>query len=514
MEIFVPGTHNDWKQADPEVRAEMDRDDRYVYTCRLPRGVHRFRFVVEGEWAHDWGCMGTEPLVAPTAGELVPDGTEIVLNAVHPGTFVFTIDEAGNSWSVDTVSDGGGLSGALVSDATLPVELALACTDGESPSPAVVTGLQALLQQPTPCALLPLHRDGRVLLACRAQSWESVVVAASWRGWGDHPIPLQHVAGSDLHVAVAEVPPGVHEYKIVYNGSHWAHDPSNPWVSPDRIPVPKFNLGSFNSILAMETSPLSTGDSFLACPAFYSAILENARDVWVWLPPGYLENPQRRYPTLYLLDGNEAITRTFPHDVVRDAVARGEAEECILVCVAFAAQNERLYEFADPVGRERYAGFFVRELVPYIDSHFRTCTDGSSRGMAGVSLGANFSYYIALRHPEVFGNAAGQGGAWGSGDWELLHVFESEPVRPLRLYMDSSRPAFEGGENDASKPSVAMETALARLGYAVTHVQHVGEDHDWPSWKNRLPELIRWFAPPQGVESCAESIQGEPQLAH
>ncbi|MHB2020494.1 MAG: alpha/beta hydrolase, partial [Candidatus Xenobia bacterium] len=281
----------------------------------------------------------------------------------------------------------------------------------------------------------------------------------------------------------------------------------NPWVAPDRIPVPKFQLGNFNSLLSLNASPVSTGEAFLHRPAFASAMLQNARDVWVWLPPSYVTDPERRYRTLYFLDGNEAMTRTFPHDALRAAVAAGEAEDVILVFVGFASQNDRIYEFSDPIGRDRFAQFFVQELVPYLDRQFRTRADAAGRGIAGVSLGGNFAYYLARTWPDVFGQAAGQGTAWGWRDWDIVRLYQGKPKAALRLYMDGALAAWDGGPEDSGEASRAAAEAFRSLGYSVTHVEHVGEEHDWPSWAARMPKLVRWFAGtprparrPRGVE--------------
>ncbi len=496
MNVSVPGTYNGWRLDDDSVLAEREERRRYVVHRVLPRGMHRFKFVVEGDWRDNYGCADQARYIAPMSGPLAADGQDIVVNAPDGGAYTFTLDLARNTWSVEAAPHSTGLAQALngASGAARAQTLLKLAEKGDVESSGFTTPLRDLLLEQTRNGMLPLRNDQNVLFTYLAQPWEQVQVAASWLGWGHGLLDLQRVHNSDLHVRLVEVPVGVHSYKVVYNGQ-WVCDASNPWVTPDGIPVPKFHLGDFNSVVAVDASPLESGHNLLWYPQFESVVMGNARDVYVWLPPSYLTQRSRRYRTLYVLDGNETLTRNFLHLEALHQMQQGLADDVILVLVTFHANNERMYEMADPEGRERYARFFVQELVPYIDSQFRTEATPQSRGLLGVSLGGNFAYYAAWRWPDVFGCAAGQGASWQWNAWDIVRLFQSEPARPIRLYLDSSYPTHEGGDEDNSAASRHTAAVLSELGYSVHHHEMAGQAHDWGSWKERQPEVLRWFAP-------------------
>ena len=132
--------------------------------------------------------------------------------------------------------------------------------------------------------------------------------------------------------------------------------------------------------------------------------------VFVYLPPSYKREPARRYPSLYLLhgytDNPEAWMNSgyqgmkLPAEV--DAlIAKGLAAEMIIVV---------------PNGRNAYLGGFYtnspvtgnwedyvyRDVVNYVDGHYRTIAKASSRGIAGHSMGGYGAFMLAMKHPDVF----------------------------------------------------------------------------------------------------------------
>ncbi|HEY3999596.1 MAG TPA: alpha/beta hydrolase-fold protein [Candidatus Xenobia bacterium] len=496
MNVYVPGSYNQWNPTDPSVRAEQEERKRYVFHRVLPRGIHRFKFVLDGDWSSSWGASGQQRTVAPSSGALAADGDNIVVNAPDGGSYTFTLDLAKQRWQVEAAPHASGFAEALngtTPHSRLQVLLkALAAVNGNGFPEAMVRDVEQMLLTGEHRGALPLRAGGRALLACLGQPWEDIQVAASWQEWGRQLINLRHVHNTSLHAAVATVPAGIHQYKVVYNGQ-WTKDAANPWIAPDRIPVPKFQLGEFNSVLGVDESPLLSGRNLLWYPGFESVHMGNGRDIFIWLPPSYLESGTRRYRTLYVLDGNEFMTRSFLHESVLEMARAGDMEDCILVFVTFHSNNERLAEFSDPILRQHYAHFFVDELVPYIDSQFRTSAKATERGICGVSLGGNFSFYLAWSHSDVFGWAGAQGASWGWNQWDIIRLYQSEPARPIRLYLDSA--VGEGENDDSGMASRQTASVLKEQGYPVTHMEAQWQPHDWPSWKLRQPHMLQDFAP-------------------
>ncbi|MEO5924240.1 MAG: alpha/beta fold hydrolase [Bryobacteraceae bacterium] len=129
------------------------------------------------------------------------------------------------------------------------------------------------------------------------------------------------------------------------------------------------------------------------------------RDVFVYLPPSYAANPNRRYPVVYFLHGYgigaEAYWNmmTVPQSV--DGALAAGAKEMILVHPdAFTVHNGSMYSNSPTTGD--WEAFVAEELVTYIDSHYRTVATRGSRGIAGHSMGGYGAFRIGMKHPEVF----------------------------------------------------------------------------------------------------------------
>ncbi len=134
------------------------------------------------------------------------------------------------------------------------------------------------------------------------------------------------------------------------------------------------------------------------------------RVVMVYLPPSYRTAPSRRYPVLYLLHGYTDDTDhwwgVLPHFVsvpkaMDAALASGAAKEMILVMPnAFTRYFGSMYSSSPATGD--WERFVADELVAYIDGHYRTMADVSSRGLAGHSMGGYGTVRIGMKRPDVF----------------------------------------------------------------------------------------------------------------
>ena len=140
-----------------------------------------------------------------------------------------------------------------------------------------------------------------------------------------------------------------------------------------------------------------------------TAIGGRAQDVYVYLPPGYADNPTRRYPVLYLLHGFPgrplAFLLTVRMGVVEDElVARNRAQPVILVMPFGSTGTFTDKEWANGVGQgEGWATFVARDVVRAIDSQYRTIATRSGRAIAGLSEGGYGALNIAFQHPNEFG---------------------------------------------------------------------------------------------------------------
>lgn len=130
------------------------------------------------------------------------------------------------------------------------------------------------------------------------------------------------------------------------------------------------------------------------------------RDVFLYLPPSYSANPNRRYPVVYFLHGYAAHAETYWNllsaPAAADAdVANGSAREMIMVFPdAFTVYDGSMFSSSPTTGD--WEAFVAHDLVAYVDAHYRTIADRSARGLAGHSMGGYGTVRIGMKHPEAF----------------------------------------------------------------------------------------------------------------
>jgi len=129
------------------------------------------------------------------------------------------------------------------------------------------------------------------------------------------------------------------------------------------------------------------------------------RDVFVYLPPSYASEPNRRYPVVYTLHGYGLHAQQWVGFAnvggLERGLAAGTTKEMILVAPdAFTLHNGSFYSNSKTTGD--WENFISVELVQYIDRHYRTIAKRESRGLAGHSMGGYGTWRIGMKHPEVF----------------------------------------------------------------------------------------------------------------
>jgi S-formylglutathione hydrolase FrmB len=164
------------------------------------------------------------------------------------------------------------------------------------------------------------------------------------------------------------------------------------------------------------------------------------RPLWVQLPPGHDGEPGRRYPTVYVLQGyaghvtmwanRRAFQRPFPE--LADAMfAGGEARPAIVVYVdAWTAYGGS--QFVDSPGTGRYHSYLCDEVVPWVDSRYRTLPAPAHRAIAGHSSGGFGAMITPMLRPDLFGALATHA---GDSLYELCYLPGFGPAaRQLRPY--------------------------------------------------------------------------------
>ena len=253
-----------------------------------------------------------------------------------------------------------------------------------------------------------------------------------------------------------------------------------------------------------------TGDLRLI-EAFRSDALDNQRDVLVWLPPGYEQDASRRFPVLYLHDGQNVFDTSTSFagvewgvDETADRlVHEGRIAPPIVVAINHSGA-QRADEFAPTHDAhrqagghaDRYARFLVEELKPYVDGAFRTLPDARHTAVGGSSLGGLVTLYIGLEHPQVFGGLAVLSPSIWWDRRTLLTRVEALPGRlPWRIWLDVG--TAEG--RDTLRNARALKGVLVEKGWTVGTDLHYLEAHDAghseSAWAARVEGMLEFLFP-------------------
>jgi len=130
------------------------------------------------------------------------------------------------------------------------------------------------------------------------------------------------------------------------------------------------------------------------------------RDAIVFLPPSYEKDKKRHYPVVYALHGYSIGAEQWSHEIhvpqtVEGAFAKGSQEMIVVLPDSKTVYNGSMYSSSATTGD--FENYIARDVVAYMDAHYRTIPNRQSRGLVGHSMGGYGASRIGMKHPEVFG---------------------------------------------------------------------------------------------------------------
>lgn len=186
------------------------------------------------------------------------------------------------------------------------------------------------------------------------------------------------------------------------------------------------------------------------------------RPLWVYLPPGYDDEPGRRYSTIYLIQGltgqldmwrnRPPLRKNFP-ELADELFAKGEAPPCILVWVDCWTSLGGS-QFLDSPATGRYHTYLCEEIVLWIDSHYRTLPTRDHRGIAGKSSGGYGAMVTPMLRPDLWGGLATHA---GDALFETCYLPDFRAsVRALRDHYEGAFEKFWG--DFRNRPAFSRES--------------------------------------------------------
>ncbi len=245
---------------------------------------------------------------------------------------------------------------------------------------------------------------------------------------------------------------------------------------------------------------------------FESPQLGNRRDLFVYLPPSLGAASDRRYPVLYMQDGQNifddalSFAGEWAVDQTLEAAAP-EGLEAIVVAVpnmGTARMDEYLPFHDAKLGGGRghdYVAFLADTVKTRVDADFPTLPDQQSTGVMGSSMGGLISLYAFFDRPDAFGFVGAMSPAlWPSGH-RALHELDERPNVGGRMYVDVGTREGWGELRDVRR----LRKLLERKGYSreenLLYIRERGGHHREAAWRRRFRRAVEYFLRPDSVRS-------------
>ena len=215
---------------------------------------------------------------------------------------------------------------------------------------------------------------------------------------------------------------------------------------------------------------------------FHSPSTGTERVAYVYTPAEYDKNPKKKYPVLYLQHGwgedETAWSRQGHANLIMDnMIAGGECVPFIIV-MTYGMTNEVRWGHMHEFDWTAFQRVLMDELVPYVDSHFRTLADRKHRAMAGLSMGGMETRMATLARPQVFGSwGLFSGGTYAPADLEGKE-------KPLFIFTSCG----EKENPDGVKKSIE---SLKAAGYNAEGYVSEGTAHEFLTWRRSLREMAK-----------------------
>src|SRR5213592_3480862 len=208
----------------------------------------------------------------------------------------------------------------------------------------------------------------------------------------------------------------------------------------------------------------------------------HVRPLWVYVPPGYDDDPERRHPSIYLIQGltgqldawrNRSAFRKNPVELMDELFASGGAPPAILVWVDCWTSLGGS-QFLDSPGTGRYHTYLCDEVVPWVDANYRTLAAAAHRGIAGKSSGGYGAMITPLLRPDLFGGLATH-----AGDALFENCYARDfavAARALREQYDGSFDAFWDDFRSGRPPFSAANDEVLVNTYAMAAAYSANDD--------------------------------------
>jgi len=339
-----------------------------------------------------------------------------------------------------------------------------------------------------------VNSQGYVRFRIQAPQAQSVIVTLGGRGG---TVLTKNADGTWTGTTAKPEDEGFHYYHLTIDGGTF-NDPgtlnfygSTRWESGIEIPAHDAEFYALKNVPHGQVQQILFPSKIEGTPAFKTA--------YVYTPPDYQKNGRKRYPVLYLQHGwgeDEHAWWNQGHAnlIMDNLIAEGKAKPFIIV-MAYGQTNGAFRpgggarpaggqrpNFDEMIARTGFESTLIDDLIPYVDTNFRTQADQPHRAMAGLSMGGMETHAIALKRLDLFSHI----GLFSGG------LISPEDVGKARGFKDKVKVVFcSCGSRENPDGVNANHDALDKIGIKNTAFVSPNTAHEFLTWRRSLYQ----FAP-------------------
>ena len=263
-------------------------------------------------------------------------------------------------------------------------------------------------------------------------------------------------------------------------------------------PTPVADAGDLKSRLRLHTQ-------------FPSKLEDEKHDFIVYLPPMYDEQPDRRFPVLYMQDGQNLfdpetcfVKGNYWHmgETADHLAGTGEIEPVIIVGI-YNSGEHRIDEYTPVKDRrlgggeaDAYGQMIVEELKPFVDHTYRTLPGREHCGLGGSSLGGLVTLYLGLRYPWLFSKLAVMSPSVWWRNRAILKTVEKIPRKPeLKIWLDIGTKESQRALPDAQELHVQLVKKGWLDGHDLAYTEAQDADHSEGAWAARVGPMLKFLFP-------------------
>jgi enterochelin esterase family protein len=292
-------------------------------------------------------------------------------------------------------------------------------------------------------------------------------------------------AGGTWEITIGPVPAGAYRYVFNVDGITVV-DPRNYATSEGDNNVQSVAVVPGSDVIDVRDVPHGA----VAAVTYHSNALNSMRRMHIYTPPGY-ENGTESYPVLYLLHGGLDSDETWmgfgrANFILDNLIAQKKAVPMIVVTPAGLPNHGQPapgVHDADPFGDD-----FLGDIVPYVESHYRTINDRGHRAITGLSTGGGQSLGIAFSHLKDFGYVGDFSSGTIGANWEQTRLadLDNAELKPgLKLLW------IRIGSEDGGLPRTKAAVELLKKHGFTPDFQVTEGGHLWTTWRDHLQQFVQ-----------------------